>query len=230
MRNPISYAAVFSEEAPLAIWPIIADVLKRSDDGLEAARPKGYSDRFLASWRNLIALCVAARSIGSFDYSISQLLQLDCNEITRRFIQEIWTVTQNLEGSAERSRGIARSARPFRSHAFVARCCQAVAAAFKIDGDNVVGRRPLPLGNFGKPIPPEYLIDRVDAELPMQPWKPGEHTRLAKQLNVKPGLVHAAIEILIARGRRLKQLDGVVFNTDGSIAASDTSRSSTQES
>jgi hypothetical protein len=64
----------------------------------------------------------------------------------------------------------------------------------------------------------------------MQPWKPGEHTRLAKQLNVKPGLVHAAIEILIARGRRLKQLDGVVFNTDGSIAASDTSRSSTQES
>jgi hypothetical protein len=41
MRNPEAYAAVFSDDAPLEVWPAIAEVMKRAEETLETVRPHG---------------------------------------------------------------------------------------------------------------------------------------------------------------------------------------------
>jgi hypothetical protein len=73
-------------------------------------------------------------------------------------------------------------------------------------------------------VPTEEVLNKVDAVLPEQPWKPGIHIRIAEQPGFKPSLVSAAITELIGRGRRLRQTDGIVYDATGKVVAVDTER------
>jgi hypothetical protein len=130
MRNPVSYAAVFSDDAPLTIWPLVVDVLKRVEDGLSQLRPTGPSERFLASWRNLVALISVARVLGRFSYSLPEFLDLEAARVTRELVGDAWQLVQRVEHSGKD--------RSFRSQVFVARCCAEAAAANGLVGAEVV--------------------------------------------------------------------------------------------
>lgn len=214
MRDPVSYAAVFSEEIPLAVWSKIVEVLKNVEDGLFRVRPDAPAERFLASWRNLIAFLAVSRILGRFSYSVQDFLDLDSSGVTREVVAEIWHLIESLERPPKQ--------RAFRSKVFSDLCCEAVATASSVKGLEVVRRRVIPsttLKQKRPAVPPDHLIERVDALLQPQPWKTGEHVRVAEQLGCKPSLVYAAIQELIARGRRMKQKDGIVYDKDGIVIA-----------
>ncbi len=53
--------------------------------------------------------------------------------------------------------------------------------------------------------------------MPPQPWKPGVHRVLARNLSAHPSCIHDAIEILIERGEFCEQKDGVVYKDGKAI-------------
>lgn len=60
--------------------------------------------------------------------------------------------------------------------------------------------------------------------LPPQPWRPGVHAAVAKELDVKPQRVSNAIQILVSRGTFMQQRDGVVYDSAGNEVARDATR------
>jgi hypothetical protein len=64
----------------------------------------------------------------------------------------------------------------------------------------------------------------VNKTLPPQPWKPKIHIDVATHLKAKASKVLAAIQILISTGRRMSQIDGVVYDQDGTVVAVDNER------
>ena len=73
------------------------------------------------------------------------------------------------------------------------------------------------------PITPEFA-EAVNKALPKQPWKQGIHREVASQLDCHPQMVTAAIQKLIADGRRYQQHNGVVFDSNGQVLMVDQER------
>ena len=216
MRNPTSYEAVFSEKTPLAVWPQIVEVLKRCESFLEVARPSGRSgERFFARTRTLMALIAVSRVYGSFNYSVDDLISLDVGRLDDGMLQEIWGIIQATRKSANAKELTRTEARL---------CCEAAATAFSISDLQVLGRRGPSFTDSAPTKVSESLIDEVDRNLPPQPWKRQVHLDVAKALQAKPIEVSAAIQALINRGRRHTQIDGIVYDDEGTIIAIDETR------
>jgi hypothetical protein len=66
-------------------------------------------------------------------------------------------------------------------------------------------RRPFP------PLPDDFLT-QVDSLLPAQPWQTGVHIEVAEKLEVSRIKVQHAIDQLIRSGRRIKQVDGILYD------------------
>ena len=128
-----------------------------------------------------------------------------------------------------------------RKSTFILKCCERAATDFGIADLDVVGRRTFPnedhvIGKEKKPKKQkrtieertaaltQEMIDRVDAELPPQPWKPRVHKQIAAKLGWESADVSAAINRLVELGRRNTQRDGVVYGQDGTILAVDPER------
>lgn len=213
MRNPDTYAMVFSVTAPLAVWPAIVEVLKRVESVLEQVRPvgSGAGERFLARARNLVALVAIARVFGKFSYSIHQLISLDISELSDEMILEVWRLIDSVRGEGKKP-----------SAYFPARrSCEEASNQFQLDGIQMVGRRVLPDSVVQVDA---TLLDMVDHALPDQPWRPGVHREVAQRLKIKASRVSAAIQLLMDQGRRMYQRDGVVFDADGNVIAIDSGR------
>lgn len=239
LRNDQNYATVFSDQHPLEVWLAIVEILKRVESALNVLRPSAeVGDGFLANWRNLIAFLIVARTTGRFSYSVADLVNFDCAQVTPALVTEMWELVSAQR--AERTCG----KRP-KDLKFVAACCKRAVNAYRINGIEVVGKRGLPEETprnaqseqrqlrrqeqlLHRNVA-EELILRVDAVLPPQPWKPGIHHQIANKLSVDPKDVSAAIGRLIRSGRRLHQRDGVVYGIDGSVIAIDRDRAEVKE-
>jgi hypothetical protein len=221
MRNPEAYGMVFSDEVRLEVWPAIAEVLKRAEETLERLRPHGSKgERFLARSRNLLGLLAVARRLGKFSYTIDELIALDKSTLTGEMLLETWKFVKDVrrQGGPKHDDDIP-AADP---------TCVEVAKQFGLDGIEQIGRRKLPGFLMKYRVRPDLgddaFVELVNGKLPPQPWKPGIHTQVAEQLNVKSSKVAAAIQTLIARGKRLEQRDGVVYDENGKVVAIDTER------
>ena len=111
--------------------------------------------------------------------------------------------------------------------------CAKASVTFDISGNWADACRPLPkeprairpqvLRESKRHLIPE-LRDAIDQALPEQPWKPGVHLAVSKELKVHPDLVNIAIQQLVQIGRRHRQKDGVVYDTSGKILTVDRER------
>jgi hypothetical protein len=73
------------------------------------------------------------------------------------------------------------------------------------------------------------IIDRnftlkVHELLPEQPWKPGVHRQISKELKCTHNEYFTAVQMLIDEGLRNVQRDGVVYDSDGNIITFDPER------
>jgi AIPR protein len=223
MRTTEAYYRVFSESVPLQIWVTVTEVLKRVEDGLSQVRPTQGSrgERFLAQWRNLVALLTVAGLFGRFSYGITDLVGLDVGSITPALAIEMWRLVESVQRMPAKEPG-------FQSASFVQKCCRVAATRYGIADPKVVGRgRPASAESRpkqAKPAPSEALVLQVNDLLPAQPWKPGVHRAVASQLGCSPRLVSAAIDELVRSGMRQQQKDGIVYDSSGQIVAVDEER------
>jgi hypothetical protein len=159
-----------------------------------------------------------ARCLNRFSYSIDELIALDKTKLTREMLLETWRFVSDVrrQGGPKHDDDVP-SADP---------ACVEAAKHFGLAGIEQVSRRKLP--NFSvkyraRLVVSEAFIDLVNRALPAQPWKPGIHLQVARQLSAKASKV-PAIETLIARGDRLVQKEGIVYEKDGRVVAIDNER------
>lgn len=220
MRSTELYSYIFSESATLGVWPALARIHKKVDSVLEKSRGQVKANaRFLKSWRYLTAFVAVARIHGKFSYSDRDLAVMDLGVLTEEIIQEAWTLI-NSEVASSQSRNALKIS-------FVERVCTAAAAKYGLKDVKVIESKLKGVSfvrkKTQKPID-NLFLDRVDAELPSQPWKPGVHRDVAKKLCCNAARVSEAINLLIDVGRRNNQVDGVVYDEDGGILAVDPER------
>lgn len=227
MRVEESYNDVFSPLFPITIWPIIVSLYKSVDAGLHGIsgndkRREGFNN----FWRPLIAfLCVSKRT-GTFDFSISDLLNLESFELDKSEVDEMWGLIQNL--------GLhLTNARKQNVH-LAEKCCAEASQRYNLTGIEVIDkRRPrtavIDEGKVTIPmlmeekVTPE-LIDKIRSILPSQPWKPGLHLDIFEQVGCTKKQIKLAIQKLIDDGIFNRQVDGVVYNRDGGVIGYDKER------
>lgn len=219
MRDPASYAGVFSESAPLAVWPKIVQILRRVDAELEFLRPRNSrSDKFLKSWRYITALALVAEQFGSFSYSIRDLLTYDLSRITQASVRSVWEVLAQVPRRESRVGG-------WNSHRNVVAACEALGSAKGITNVKAIASAKPPLDATIEPYDlPDSFIERVKPFAPPQPWKPGVHRSVCERLGCQPRAYFAAIDRLIEDGFFLQQRDGVLYDHDGNVVGIDVER------
>ena len=70
----------------------------------------------------------------------------------------------------------------------------------------------------------DELVQKIDELLPPQPWKPGIHQIVLKQLGCTTDQYFSAVRLLIKKGIRNHQKDGVVYDSDGNVICFDPHR------
>ncbi len=172
----------------------------------------------MARSRNLLGLLGVARCLTTFSYTVDELIALDKSKLDREMLLETWKFVTDVR---QRTGGYKRH----HEIPAIDPACVEAAVRFDLAGVEQVGRRTLP--NFASKYRPnrgivsEVFIQVVNRALPPQPWKPGIHLQVARQLNAKASKVSAAIQTLIVRGSRMEQRGGIVYDAEGNAVASD---------
>lgn len=227
MRSDESYSHVFSEKTPIEIWPKIASILKTTDCTLEKYRPIGSAgnERFLKKWRQITSFITVSRLMGKYDFSPSDLAKFDLDTYTREEIDITWEFISKIRPNDLTGKKV-------KNKRYFTDLCIEAAEEFSIDNADRVER-----GDFNANGPArkkeykksEIVVDmafalKVNALLPEQPWKPGIHRTITKELNCSNKEYFQAVQLLIEEGYQNRQLDGVVYDSDGNVITFDPER------
>jgi hypothetical protein len=218
MRSDESYNRVFSQLTPIKVWPVIARILKKTDAVLETLRPvgTGANERFLKNWRQITAFLAIARVFGRFSFNASDLADFRPENLTTELLQSCWELVKSRAGSQIKWK-------QRRGKAFVIEVCSEATRLYSIAGIEIVEQIGVKGSDHNKLLP-SHFIEQVNAILPEQPWKPGLHNEVAKQLGCDRYAVFNAVQYLVASGRRNFQKDGIVYDSDGNVLARDEDR------
>lgn len=223
MRSSESYEVVFSSKVPLEVWPKISHILKLIDFELEALRPRGKgTDKFLKGWRYMIALLLVAKSFGRYTFSATDLVRYDTSKITPMSVREIWdelnqTVPWGRIGSA------------WTNPKNVIAACTKFAKARGVSGiEAMLARSPqlFESSPLSKPSPliTDDFLNKLKAVIPAQPWKPGLHRKISRELGCDVSTYFSGVERLIEDGIFYRQKDGVLYDIDGNVVSFDPER------
>lgn len=236
MRNSMSYEAVFSDRLPILIWPKLVEVMKIVDRGIGGKLPdRKTKPRIVAAWRGATALCTIAEIFKTFEYSIEDFLALNAAIISESRVSEIFAFFMAETDHPYSS--ITANGRP-RSELI----CERFARNNGIDGIQVIGKWILPSSpSTHRPgvskkkstlsgVKTERFsltledIEKIREALPAQPWKPGMQQEVTAKLGLPLKIVRKGIKLLIEQGRFFDQVNGVVFDGEGTIVAVDEER------
>lgn len=231
MRNEDSYNKVFSHKTDLHVWHKIAITLKQTDQFLETKRPRANrsSEHFLKNRRQLLSFLTISKLIGNFNFSVNDLINFDLSKLTKSEFEKAWVLLKQSMpvqfGKSKIERGV-----------FLTLC--------EIFGknENITGYERLqktlsityPIVNVKRNFNPRRIevsnefIEQVEMLLPKQPWKPGTHKELSLKLNCSEEEIYAATNSLISRGKRYRQKDGVLYDTENNIVGIDEERVDTK--
>ena len=204
MRNQASYEQVFSDNTSIEVWPRVVAILKVAEEHMLSARrdQHGQGERLLRTWRGLVGLLVAAKSLGRFDFTVAEFLQIEVSNFDRTLVSGCWEFVN------ARRRGTFRP-----SYMFVKDLCQEFARENSLRGVECVGRKKLPKYHSKGPLPALALtaefVEQVNSLLPSQPWPQGTHLEMATKLGVEAKMVTAAIELSPNLGDGLGQAAAV---------------------
>jgi hypothetical protein len=227
MRSPELYQAVFSDKAPLDVWPKIVKLLKRVDAELESLRPHKGGDKFLKGWRYIIALIVLSEFYGKFTFTASELAANDLSHITSASIESIWAELNGILPEGLRLRAFG-----WTSFKTTVDACKHFAAARGIKGVEtlisdrlkILPRQSTSKQQLSKVVITDEFIEEVKAAVPPQPWKPGLHQKMIAKLKCSKAEYSVAINRLIEDGIFLRQKNGVLYDAEGNVVSFDPER------
>ena len=98
MRKEDSYRKVFSDENDIKVWPIIAICMRKTDNYLETVRYNN-GERFLKTYRYVVAFITISKLIGKFSYTIRELILFDTERLTREEFEQTWEQIREIESS-----------------------------------------------------------------------------------------------------------------------------------
>ena len=214
---------VFTEQANINIWPVIAAVLKKTDAVAETYRAiiKKSTEKYLKSVRYSVALVTVARIVGKYSFGINDMVSLDINQYSENLIKEtiefLITFVENSKIKTVSGLSDRKVSNDFLN---------AAAEHFSIPDFKSIYRRPdfNSDENYRKyDLAPEFVIT-VKSKLPEQPWPVGIHKMIAGELNEPSAKVSQAINKLVEEGVFYRQKDGIVYDEAGNIIAKDESR------
>lgn len=224
MRIPESYDAIFSQSIPLDVWPQIATILKLTDMFVERNRPvkasSSFTEGYLKRWRHITCFITVSRLLKTYTYSIQNLIKLDLGKYTELELETTWKFLKTSGAWKNNNNSYLKLENP------VIDILKKAAIEFEITGIELfLSRKKVSTHKpkIIKAVDP-LTVEKVNAELPEQPWKPGTHLLVAKKLNISIQEVSDSINILIANGIRLKQKDGITYDNNNKIISIDKER------
>jgi hypothetical protein len=231
MRQQNSYEEVFSDKASIEIWPRLVALLKAAETEMLGSHEL-LGERSLKTWRGLIALLYVSKSIGRFSFSQTEFCKaIVPDTIDAALIRECFQFID----VQRRRRAAGQRPGPW----FFQEVCKEFAAGNSLAGFECVGRHQYSRNERDRKrdrrpawqarLSAEF-IDQVDALLPAQPWPYGIHPEVASKLEVAAKKVQGAIDQLIRNGRRIKQVDGKLYDGAGSVVAPDSTQSRQESS
>lgn len=222
MRSSAAYNTVFSSEVPLEVWPKVAHILKLIDIQLETLRPRETAtEKFLKGWRYIVAFLLISKSFRKFTFSVDEIISYDTSTITATSVREIW---DELNQTAP----WVRIGSVWTSRKKVESACTKFASTRGISGIEMLLARSLnifepSLSKSASPVS-ENLLNRLKAIIPPQPWKPGLHRKISRELGCDVQTYFSAVERLIEEGIFYRQRDGVLYDIDGNVVSFDRER------
>lgn len=201
MRKQAAYEEVFSEKDDLRIWPIIARIMRKTDDYMNSLRGQNCGDRFLHNVRYQVAFLTVSRLLETFTYSIELLLSLDVNKYTFNEVKKTWEDIQKVTNTDDKCR-------TWRKKQLSLDILKAVA---DIEGiKNVVAIVEQDKKNKRNKFSNEFL-EEVKKCLPEQPWPKGVHDSVAKRMGISSRIAAKAIGELMKRKMVKIQKDGKII-------------------
>lgn len=228
MRSESSYEKVFSLSTDLKIWPQIAKILKKTDSFIESVRPKEKkgNDRVIKARRQFLSFITVSRLLGTFDFSASSLISLNLDRYNEDELFLTWELMNALTPDDRIRYHIGRN--------YFVSLCEKSHEKWGIKGINRIKNNNSSAIKYVKtkkitPVPNKIIVDKefalkIDSLLPEQPWKPGVHREIVKNLNCTNANYFEAVKILIDEGIRFHQKDGVVYDYDGNVMCFDDDR------
>ncbi|MDP9993724.1 hypothetical protein J2W28_004185 [Variovorax boronicumulans] len=223
MRSPTSYEVVFSEKAPIEVWPKISYLLKKIDAELENLRPQAkWTDKFLKGWRYILAFLMISESAGKYTFSAAEIMSFDVESIDSKSVGKIWRELEALSRSSAYSGG-------WSSRRNVVNACIHFANIRGIDGIEMLKNKPndfpeTPRDRNTAIVVSEDIVEKIKLSLPPQPWKPGLHKKISAEVGCDIPSYFAAVDRLIEDGTVLRQKDGVLYDLDGNVVLFDPER------
>ena len=214
MRNQESYEQVFSDKVPIDLWPRLVTLLKAAEQQMLLSR-QNQGERALKTWRGLIALLYASQACGRISFSTAEFCRaIDVNNIDAALLNDCFRFVD------ERRR---KGGWQEPSQTFCVNLCKEFATLHSLTGVECLasGSDRLSERDTRRPLPPlsDEFLAQVDSLLPAQPWRTGVHIEVAEKLEVSKVRVQRAIEQLIRSGRRIKQVDGILYDAEDNIIA-----------
>lgn len=192
MRKQASYEEVFSENDDLRIWPMIAKIMRKTDEYMNLLREETCGERFLRNVRYQIAFLTMARLFGTFTYSLDSLISFDINKYTYNEVKKTWVDIQKVTSIDARC-GTWRGKRVSLD------ISKSVAA---IEGiKNFVAIDDVSKKNHAKKeneFTKEFL-EEVKKYLPEQPWPKGVSHIVSKKMGISQKQATKAIGEIIKR-------------------------------
>jgi len=223
MRQPNQYDRIFSEKNDLNVWPIIAQILRKTDKELEKHRPEKNTnvENFLKSTRYVLSLLTLGKLLGKLNFSCQELISLDISCYTNEEINNTWMIIQNY--MPEIWNKSLWKTRDFTMDIIE----QACSDLNLVDSVSITKRYDTVFTSNRKKRYEisEDLLNQISQNLPQQPWPQGINKEIAIKLGVSEKRVFRAISMLIRKGVFHKQKNGIVYDEKGNIIAVDKTRS-----
>lgn len=203
MRKQSSYEQVFSEKDDLRIWPVIAKIMRRTDDYMSSLRGENCGDRFLQSVRYQVSFLTISRLMGSFTYSLDSLLSFEMEKFTFDEVRKTWEDIQKVSNFID-------NFKTWRGKRVSLEISKSIADIENINDFAAIDTIK-PINSSNSRFSDEFL-EEVMKCLPEQPWPKGIHNIVSRKMGISPKAVAMAIGELMKRGLVKKQKDGIIID------------------
>ncbi len=218
MRDNRKYEKVFSSSVDLNVWAPIASLIMRTDqylDELKANIP-GSPFRLHKYYRQIVLFVTVSRIFGTFAFNEKSLIGFDLNRFTKAEVEKSLYDLSEVDPDC-----FSRTKKPNAS--FYTRVFIYVAGKHNIDSIKAIQAKNKRLW-AGTALIKELklsdeLLERVENNLPAQPWPVNIHERVAQELKLPNNTVSDAISYLIYSNKLHYQVYGFVFDENGKVIA-----------
>lgn len=221
MRNENEYNKIFSGDN-LELWVNIAKVQRNIDLILMEMWRKNQmklSEGLIKSLRHVVSFFCIAIYFKDYYYTTSQFKNLSVSEINKFDYEGIIKFICSKQVKHPQNCD-------WKSKSFVITLLKECAEKYSIKNYEsfMKAYQPQVKKKIVTPTTPKSpihvsneILEMIEKNAPNQPWEKGMSFELSKQLNIEYPVVRKGISILISKGVFKQQINGVLYNRDGTI-------------